>query len=243
LFCDQINQLASAGFKQFVVYDINKIICGGAVNETLVPVLDSFAAVGARVLLDVRDEIAAVMAANSSADTGGAAWADLKAVVAEVRNHDAVLAYYTCDDCCRWAVNTAGGNAPFALQLAQVRRGLATLDPFHPTAGAIQCPNAYIFGDGPGGTGSLDVVIFENYDATLPGHLGLGTFATVDPQGDAPLRRFPSEYEPLVNGLSGAGTQMIAVAATAAHPEFDTPPNSPETMRAIAWLGTVLNVD
>ena len=121
IFCDQINQLASAGFKQFVVYDINKIICGGAVNETLVPVLDSFAAVGARVLLDVRDEIAAVMAANSSADTGGAAWADLKAVVAEVRNHDAVLAYYTCDDCCRWAVNTAGGNAPFALQLAQVR--------------------------------------------------------------------------------------------------------------------------
>ena len=103
------------------MYDINKIICGGAVNETLVPVLDSFAAVGARVLLDVRDEIAAVMAANSSADTGGAAWADLKAVVAEVRNHDAVLAYYTCDDCCRWAVNTAGGNAPFALQLAQVR--------------------------------------------------------------------------------------------------------------------------
>ena len=89
--------------------------------QTLVPVLDSFAAVGARVLLDVRDEIAAVMAANSSADTGGAAWADLKAVVAEVRNHDAVLAYYTCDDCCRWAVNTAGGNAPFALQLAQVR--------------------------------------------------------------------------------------------------------------------------
>ena len=65
----------------------------------------------------------------------------------------------------------------------------------------------------------------------------------MDPQGDAPLRRFPSEYEPLVNGLSGAGTQMIAVAATAAHPEFDTPPNSPETMRAIAWLGTVLNVD
>jgi len=120
-FIDQINQLASAGFKQFVVYDINKIICGGAVNETLVPVLDSFAAVGARVLLDVRDEIAAVMAANSSADTGGAAWADLKAVVAEVRNHDAVLAYYTCDDCCRWAVNTPGGNAPFALQLAQVR--------------------------------------------------------------------------------------------------------------------------
>ena len=32
-FIDQINQLASAGFKQFVVYDINKIICGGAVNE------------------------------------------------------------------------------------------------------------------------------------------------------------------------------------------------------------------
>ena len=47
-FIDQINQLASAGFKQFVVYDINKIICGGAVNKTLVPVLDSFAAVGAR---------------------------------------------------------------------------------------------------------------------------------------------------------------------------------------------------
>ena len=47
------------------------------------------------------------------------------------------------------------------------------------------------------------------------------------------------EYEPLINGLSGQGTQFIAVPATATHPEFDTMANSPEAMRAITWLGTV----
>lgn len=149
-------------------------------------------------------------------------------------------------------------------QLANVAAALRSVDPFHPISGAIQCPRANVFMDGPGGTYALDIVIYENYDQLLTGHMGSGLFKNIDPQGDAPLRRYPGmlpripttqydttdyvaefagsypvEYEPLVNGLSGQGTQFISVAATASHPEFDTMPNSPEAMRAIAWLGTV----
>ena len=68
---------------------------------------------------------------------------------------------------------------------------LRSLDPFHPTSGAIQCPRANVFMDGPGGTYSLDIVIYENYDQLLPGHMGSGLFKSIDPQGDAPLRRYP----------------------------------------------------
>ena len=45
--------------------------------------------------------------------------------------------------------------------------------------------------DGPGGTNALDIVIYENYDQLLPGHMGRGLFKAVDPHGDAPLRRYP----------------------------------------------------
>ena len=85
----QINQLSAAGFNQFVIYDLDKIVCGQAVNQTLVPILDSIAAVGAKVLLDIRSEVIAVMNDNTT-DTH---WEYLREIVDAVKQHQALLAY------------------------------------------------------------------------------------------------------------------------------------------------------
>lgn len=70
------------------------------------------------------------------------------------------------------------------------------LDPFHPAFGAVQCPRAYEFIDGPGGRGPsaatliFDVAMHENYDVSFPGHAGQGPRAAIEQaEGDAPLRR------------------------------------------------------
>jgi hypothetical protein len=117
------------------------------------------------------------------------------------------------------------------------------LDALHPQYGAAQCPDAHVFFDGDGGARAelaLDVVIFENYDMLLDGHMGEGQYQNNDPQGDAALRHYPVDLEVLVNGLSGQGGQFNEVPPRKGFPNgIDMLANSPEAMRGIAWLGTV----
>ena len=102
---------------------------------------------------------------------------------------------------------------------------LKTLDPYHPAIGALNCPRSWEFFDGPGGRSSaagdqaaelaLDVALIENYDLSFPGHIGKGPRAPVEQaNGDAPLRYYPTEYEPLVNCPYGESTQVKPDAPT-----------------------------
>jgi hypothetical protein len=63
-FTDVLGGLARRGFSQFMVYDLDKIVCGGNASETLVPMMDLFAAVGAKVLLDLRAPFQEVIQAD-----------------------------------------------------------------------------------------------------------------------------------------------------------------------------------
>lgn len=63
-FTDVLGGLARRGFSQFMIYDLDKIVCGKNASETLVPMMDLFAAVGAKVLLDLRAPFQEVIQAD-----------------------------------------------------------------------------------------------------------------------------------------------------------------------------------
>jgi hypothetical protein len=131
---------------------------------------------------------------------------------------------------------------------------LKSLDPWHPQFGAIQCPRAWMFLDGPGAHGGsiagslqLDVPMFENYDRSFSGHAGQGPDArSQEPSGDSPLRRYPVEYEPLVNCLWGEGTQYFLIApvvegGTSFARRYGVPvgPLSDTALHGNGWIGAV----
>lgn len=100
-FTDILSQLTRRGFTQFMIYDLDKIVCGLNASATLVPMMDLFASVGAKVLLDLRAPFAEVIQADTPGQTANSSekWARLSDIVTAVRDHDATLGYYTCDDC------------------------------------------------------------------------------------------------------------------------------------------------
>ena len=114
----------------------------------------------------------------------------LRASVELVREHPALLGYYVCDDCC-------SNNHDVSLQ-AQVYAVMKDVDPYHPTIGASDCGNTWMFTDQapswlkseqddgdrvlpvatqPALQLSLDVVMQENYGGTLAAHAGTGAWA------------------------------------------------------------------
>jgi hypothetical protein len=140
---------------------------------------------------------------------------------------------------------------------------LKTLDPFHPAIGALNCPRSWEFFDGPGGRSNaagdhaaelvFDVAMHENYDLSFPGHIGKGPRAPIEQvNGDAPLRYYPTEYEPLVNCPYGESTQyflytpkvedgpdMTGVPAAG----IARQPMSPNGLRGIGWIGTIYDMN
>lgn len=68
-------------------YDLDRIVCGKDPKTTLVPILDDIAAVGSKVLLDLRAEVATVMQTNRTSD-----WQYLRSIIDAVQNHAAVRA-------------------------------------------------------------------------------------------------------------------------------------------------------
>ena len=80
-------------------YDLDRIVCGQDPAKTLVPILDEIAAVGAKVMLDLRAEVEVVMQNNRTSD-----WEYFHGIVDAVRSHAAVLAiYYTLRSLIRFA--------------------------------------------------------------------------------------------------------------------------------------------
>jgi hypothetical protein len=260
-FTDVVNDLARRGFTQLMIYDLETIVCGGDPATTLLPVLDLVADVGMRVLVTVKDRLAATVATPSSES-----FSTLAAIVRLVRNHRALLGYYICDDCC------PGGDAGGDEYMRNFTKGYANLkklDPYHPAFGALECPRSWEFLDGPGGrdgrpqgsgygtahehpwieadpnpTLRLDVVMHENYDVNFAGHAGKGPRAPIEaPEGDAPLRRYPTEYEPLINCPWGEGSQYYLYAPAVEGGKgpmggVGISPMSPNGLRGIGWLGT-----
>ena len=124
-----------------------------------------------------------------------------------VRAHPATWGYYICDDCC------AGFN--YLVELAVVYKMMKEIDPYHLTAGALECGEMHAFQEPHL---SLDVPMRENYRPDLGFH---GNDGRSLGGSDGLLRMPPMTFEPLMN-MPDAVRQPIGKRAQTA-----------------AWLGVV----
>ena len=153
-----------------------------------------------------------------------------------------------CSDCC--------GHQSTISQQAQVYSILKDLDPFHPTIGAVNCDNSWLFRDVPSyekpttdrsstwlSRGqpqlqlSLDLVMQENYAGTLAEHAGTGQWGGPDVGPGSPGRdgsyRNGMFQEPVVNCNGNIFLGKLYPQA-AANGTFPTP-----FFKSMLWLGSV----
>jgi hypothetical protein len=114
---------------------------------------------GARIKFDymIVAQVKKVLASEPGTANFTAAWREVEAAVAVVRDHPALLGYYICDDC----------NQPEIfppLKMSQLYGALKALDPFHVTLGApwMNPWALFVFGESAGYL-SLDYAQMENY--------------------------------------------------------------------------------
>jgi hypothetical protein len=107
------------------------------------------------------------------------------------------------------------------------KRALPT-QPYHPTVGAVNCDDMARFSDAGGGTILIDYNMQENYGTDLQtSHIGDGLGLSGSDPGDAKLKAFPLEWEPVINCPWGESN-------------WEFGPFSPQTMKATSWVGAVV---
>jgi hypothetical protein len=103
-----------------------------------------------------------------------------------VMHHPALWGYYICDDCCK--------GFDFLWELAWVYDAMKAIDPYHLTAGFLECGEMHAFQEPHL---SLDLVIRENYRPDMAFHSNDGW---ARPGSDGALRLPPMTFEPVCNG-------------------------------------------
>ena len=136
-------------------------------------------------------------ARNCSAD-----YANMLGNMTLVKGHPATWGYYICDDCC------AGYD--YLKELAVVYQQMKAIDPYHLTAGALECGEMHAFQEPQL---SLDAPMRENYRPDLTFHANDGV---VRGGSDGVLRMPPMTFEPIINMADAVRQPRGFLAQTAA---------------------------
>lgn len=167
--------LGSQGITQVMFYELPNY------NDTTVKsILDRAHERGIGMLWDLAGDIIVLLKEHNRT---GDAWKNITRKIELVKDHPAILGWYTCDDECdhRGDVYTA----------------IKQLDPFHAIYGAPATFNGWMFGEASGPWGlALDVPMIENYGPDVLSHSDTGT--PQNPGSDGCLRH-GTMFEPIQN--------------------------------------------
>eukprot|EP01048_Picozoa_sp_COSAG05_P019126 COSAG05_NODE_2927_length_2496_cov_1.884022_3_plen_454_part_00 len=92
-FSGHVDLLARRGFNQIMIYDLETLSCGRALEATLLPLMDRIADVGIRVMVSVKQW----MQQSPESSTGGpgsTSYESLRNVTTLLKNHRALLGWY-----------------------------------------------------------------------------------------------------------------------------------------------------
>ena len=225
-FADVVDRLASRGVNMIMVYSFEKKRSEHVPTPAeLTAFLTHCEAVGMFVIFDFMHwfEEYSFCAANI---TAGCNITDAEHRFTQMAQAGAasraLLGWYVCDDCC-----SLGGPDQAALSTMGYSK-LKEIDKHHPTVGAVNCDDMARFSDASGNSILIDYNMQENYGTDLQtSHIGDGLGLSGADPGDAKLKAYPLDWEPVINCPWGESN-------------WEFGPFSPQTMKATSWAGAVV---